>query len=1063
MIGFCRFITAFVLLLMVQGGFALFADPAWPYPVTVTQPDGSTITVRMYGDEFASYTATSDGYEIVRQPDGYFYYARVVGTKAVSTTVRAKDPAQRGTQDAAALAVAARTGANNTSRLLALRSQSQDMMEAAIVDPDMELAAAIRDEKTRSGEKFKSLVILVNFKDVKFRTANPKNAFSRLLNENNYSENGAVGSAWNYYNENSNGRFDPQFDVVGPYDLAYDMAYYGEPSSSGAHDKNAREMALEACRLAQNDVGFSDYADNGVVRDVFIFYAGFSQSYSGNDPNTIWPHRSAGGLYDLSLQGQRFSGYACAGEIYGWSSGTNTMAGIGTFCHEFGHVLGWRDFYDTDYATNGTSSTFEIFSLMAGGNHNARGKVPPALTAVERYLKGWLDPVPLDDAGDYGLGLVYDDKAYIIETDTPGEYFLLETRSSRQSKWDNGIRQDLLSHFEGMFVSHIDCSDRIVAAAGMSAMALWNANKANCYAVHPCATFVKAVDGDNELTWMFPRSDVNMLSGSTHAGFKGWSGESLYRTLKNIRYSNGTTYFTLETPPDAGVWGTVVNESNIPVQGVEVFVTPYVEIQEGEVQMEAVIYPEFSATTDNYGEFSIDNIPFGTYSIYFTSDSYMEHSEVRTVKLGGTYMQVTLKSPSGSPASVAFEYGELALAIGDIRKLNYAFTPAGTTAPLNWSTTAPDIVSVRPGSAVVASGIGETTLSISFSGFTGTAECVVTVGEELSNLAAVHNEQELTATVSWTTLAERDGWTVRWRNQYDEDYESVVVTGNSFTIPDAIFNVDYDIRVSGVRYDGGTWGESAVGLVTASRPEAERVELDKQTLKINNNQEYKLSAQVYPADAYNYQILWSSSNEEVAVVDVEGNVLGISEGNAVITAQTKYGDIKATCAITVEYELTAIKKVTVYQNDCEFSWEDASHDGEFEVRLYKDGSLLMEKTQSEKYIYIPLLTAGTAYVLEVSSVREDGGSNSEEFRFTTANIQYDYPYIYIAGNYAAGTEVPLRVRDVAGALDSVTWRIDGVVAEPPSVKLEAGRYRISAMVVMADGAEEVIVKYVTVE
>ncbi|MBQ5750597.1 MAG: hypothetical protein IIV86_04640, partial [Bacteroidaceae bacterium] len=45
-----------------------------PNPITITQPDGSQLTIRLYGDESFHYTTTQDGYLIRKDVDGYFKY-----------------------------------------------------------------------------------------------------------------------------------------------------------------------------------------------------------------------------------------------------------------------------------------------------------------------------------------------------------------------------------------------------------------------------------------------------------------------------------------------------------------------------------------------------------------------------------------------------------------------------------------------------------------------------------------------------------------------------------------------------------------------------------------------------------------------------------------------------------------------------------------------------------------------------------------------------------------------------------------------------------------------------
>ena len=107
-----------------------------------------------------------------------------------------------------------------------------------------------------------------------------------MLNSKNYSENGATGSAWQYYYDNSNGRFDPEFVVVGPYTLPHERSYY-----TANDDELAYEMVVDVCRMAYaNGIDFGPYSEAGVMRDVFVFYSGGGEA-DGSDPEGIWPHR----------------------------------------------------------------------------------------------------------------------------------------------------------------------------------------------------------------------------------------------------------------------------------------------------------------------------------------------------------------------------------------------------------------------------------------------------------------------------------------------------------------------------------------------------------------------------------------------------------------------------------------------------------------------------------------------------------------------------------------------------------------------------------------------------
>lgn len=75
------------------------------------------------------------------------------------------------------------------------------------------------------------------------------------------------------------------------------------------------------------------------------------------------------------------------------------------------------------------------------------------------------------------------------------------------------------------------------------------------------------------------------------------------------------------------------------------------------------------------------------------------------------------------------------------------------------------------------------------------------------------------------------------------------------------------------------------------------ITLSETVLNLTSKSKYQLKAAVKPANAADTSITWSSSDENVAVVDKNGIVTAISDGEAVITA--KNGDVTAECTVTV--------------------------------------------------------------------------------------------------------------------------------------------------------------------
>jgi M6 family metalloprotease-like protein len=435
-----------VLLICLTLAKLSFSIPATPYPVKVTQPDGSELTIRIKGDEFFRYKTTLDNYLIVNDEDGFYSYALKNDDGTLrSSKVRVSNIESRTQEE---------------KNIIASVPQTIDYRK--INDERRASKVAALSTETTLKKAFplngtpKSLVILVEFKDKGFTVSNPKTAFSDLLNKNGYSDNNGTGSARDYFRSASNGVFDPEFDVVGPFTLPNNMAYYGGNDSSG-DDTNPRQMIIDACNLAstQGGVDFSNYdVDNdGYVDNIFVYYAGHNEAENAS-ANTIWPHRWVLANSNTVLNGKIIYDYACTSELKG-SSGSN-MCGIGTFCHEFGHVLGLPDYYIT--SGTGTHYTPSYWNIMDYGAYLNGGKTPPTYSAFDRFFLDWLTPIELSSAANgYLPALNTSNKAYLVSQNgnhnligsnpNPVEFFMFENR--QQTGWDSYLPG------HGMLITHI--------------------------------------------------------------------------------------------------------------------------------------------------------------------------------------------------------------------------------------------------------------------------------------------------------------------------------------------------------------------------------------------------------------------------------------------------------------------------------------------------------------------------------------------------------------------------------------------------------------------------------
>lgn len=343
-----------IILLITLTTYAVPARPGWQ---TKSQPDGSTIQVRLVGDEFHHYWTDTNGNMVKQDANGYWQ----VLTEQPALPAKAAQRYSSARHIASPVAKAPATGSP------------------------------------------RGLVILVNFKDQTFQSVNNQSAMHDMMNADNYTYNGATGSVAKYFADQSNGQYTPVFDVVGPVTLPYSMSHYGANDSEG-NDLLPGDMVVEACSIANalHNVDFTRYDNDydGYLDFVYIIYAGKGEADGGTE-NTIWPHSwdvySAEYFDNCSYNESKrmfddryIYQYACSGELDG---PTGKRAGIGTIAHEFSHVIGLPDLYDIDYGQNYEDEmTPGVWHLMDHGSYNNDGRTPPSYSIYDKYFLGWLTP-----------------------------------------------------------------------------------------------------------------------------------------------------------------------------------------------------------------------------------------------------------------------------------------------------------------------------------------------------------------------------------------------------------------------------------------------------------------------------------------------------------------------------------------------------------------------------------------------------------------------------------------------------------------------------------------------
>ena len=491
------------ILSMLMVGTAIHAVPAkrgiWK---TFTLKTGQTVLVQLCGDEFLHFWEDKDG--------NRYSYDTSDGLKPAN--------------------------------MAQLRTRAQVMRQQAcpdnIIKKSLLTGANGSTSLTRASSymgKKRCLILLAQFSDKKFTMNDPKAFYNRVANEPGFSEGNFKGSVADYFKAQSNGKFEMNFDVMGPYTLG-EQAFYGK-NEGDQQDVNVQAM-ISGClgKAAAEGIDFSpyDWDGDGQMEMVFVVYAGRGEATGGGD-DTIWPHKGRM-TNPVKCGNKTLINYACSNEL----STSNEVDGIGTICHEFSHCFGYPDAYDVNYSGLYGMGTWD---LMCQGNYNGNGFTPAGYTAYEKYAAGWITPIELkENTSVLGMKpLAEGGDAYIFKNpNNSDEYYLIENRQKKG--WDAGLAGS------GIIINHIDYN-----------LKAWNYNIPNSMMSgindHERITLIPAdnIKSDkNEENDPWPYGNKNRLANNTTPACNTYNLNTDGTKLMNIILSDmaiaadGTASFTFQ-------------------------------------------------------------------------------------------------------------------------------------------------------------------------------------------------------------------------------------------------------------------------------------------------------------------------------------------------------------------------------------------------------------------------------------------------------------------------------------------------------------------------------------
>jgi immune inhibitor A len=274
----------------------------------------------------------------------------------------------------------------------------------------------------------KALVLLVDFPDPRWGGQRDTSHFREML----FGDDQA--SMKSYFEENSYGAFSitgdiegwltsscSYRDIVNRDSVAGTADDYGLDTTAAAIDEaicgfplNIWGLVVEAVSAAGTNIDLSLYDndgpdglpssgdDDGYIDALFIVHPGQgAEEYGGlaQGVNYMWSLQSDLDYYEptrgTEIQGVRVGPFVLVPE----------MGQIGVYAHEFCHLLGLPDLYNTETDAAVVGNLCLMDQGAWNGPQQSLGSVPSHLSAPMKYFLGWVEPaeVCFDCGGSYKI------------------------------------------------------------------------------------------------------------------------------------------------------------------------------------------------------------------------------------------------------------------------------------------------------------------------------------------------------------------------------------------------------------------------------------------------------------------------------------------------------------------------------------------------------------------------------------------------------------------------------------------------------------------------------------
>lgn len=413
-------------------GISVNAAPINGLEQTLIQPDGTEITVYLYGDEIYSYMTDREGNVVVENPEtGYYVYASIVENEVTATNY------------ALGIEGSGSTGGGAVQLLTAENIPQSEFTSAYensrfYKDPNApEIMSLDYSDKDFTGMNINNIVVFIRFSNANYSQTN-KSFYDNMFND-------STTSVKSYYNETTYGKLGVTSTFY-PTSASSTILTYQDVNSSSYYnaanynydweEQQNREQAMfkRALEYVKNQIPNDldlDKNNDGYVDMITFVLPG--RIVPGTN-QVCWPHQwSFASDYVTTINGLETDLYNV--QIEGALRGLTASDGTYTFqtasaiiAHETHHILGFPDMYYYYYAWPTNDDPLGEWDLMcaADGAHTS---------AYMKYqYGGWLDIPEIKANGTYTLNSLQNGGVCAYKLRSPNsanEYFIVEYR--RQS------------------------------------------------------------------------------------------------------------------------------------------------------------------------------------------------------------------------------------------------------------------------------------------------------------------------------------------------------------------------------------------------------------------------------------------------------------------------------------------------------------------------------------------------------------------------------------------------------------------------------------------------------